>query len=142
MVRMVLLGLVSLLFAGAATGSVAAGARTLSVTGKPPFQSVTVAHITRAPGQEQTLTVTLAPETAATTILQLIVTYPGGSTQTVLDQTFGSAATLAWTVPAEAQAGMAHFSVRASDCGCGPRSAGAMPVVQASTTEGSFFVGD
>jgi hypothetical protein len=105
-----------------------------------PFQRVVVAQPTIAPGREQTISVTLEQAASTTTVLQLEVTYAGGATQDVLDQTVGSTATLNWLVPDDAQVGEAKFRLKSSGCGCGDRSSATGPTDIESMVEGHFFV--
>ena len=105
-----------------------------------PFQRVVVAQPTIAPGSEQTISVTLDQQASTTTVLQLEITYAGGATQDVLDQTVGSTATLNWQVPGDTQSGEAKFRLKSSGCGCGDRSSATGPTDVESTVEGHFIV--
>ena len=100
----------------------AAPAAALPVGAKAPFRLVVVEQQTIAAGAEQAISVTLDQQAATTTILQLTITYPGGETQDVLDQTLGSTATLNWLVPDDVRSGEARFRLTTSGCGCGDRS--------------------
>jgi hypothetical protein len=111
-----------------------------SIPVKAPFQHVVVAQPTIAPGREQTISITLDQQAPTTTILQLEITYAGGATQDVLDQTVGSTATLNWLVPGDTQSGEASFRLKSSGCGCGDRSSATGPTDIESTVEGHFFV--
>ena len=121
-------------------GSVQQAALTLLDRADPFFNQVVVDRISAAPGSEQTLHVTLNDPGAVTTIFQLAVTYANGVTQTVLDETMGSEATLSWVVPANAGVGAARFELTTSGCGCGDRSRPSNPVGGESTAEGHFYV--
>ena len=111
-----------------------------SIAVKAPFQRVVVAQPTIAPGGEQAISVTLEQAASTTTVLQLEITYAGGATQDVLDQTVGSTATLNWLVPDDAQVGEAKFRLKSSGCGCGDRSSATGPTDIESMVEGHFFV--
>lgn len=136
MLRLLLLLLSSLLLVGSVAA--AAGLRLAA----PPFREVLVARQMAAAGGEQSLTVTLDQQAATTTILRLTITYPGGATQEVLDQTFGSTATLTWQVPAGAAPGEASFRLVTSGCGCGDRSSATLAADREYTLDGAFFVTD
>jgi hypothetical protein len=138
MVRLILLGLALILVAGC--GAPAAPAAALPVAAKAPFRQVVVEQQTIAAGAEQAISVTLDQQAATTTILQLTITYPGGETQDVLDQTLGSTATLNWLVPDDIRSGEARFRLKTSGCGCGDRSSAAELTDLETTVEGSFFV--
>jgi hypothetical protein len=109
---------------------------------EPPFLSVAVEQEKVAPGREQALAVTLDADGATTIILQLTITYPGGTTQAMIDQTFGQTATLNWLVPGDAQRGVAQFQLKTSGCGCGDRSLAGASTDLESTAEGYFYVGE
>lgn len=112
----------------------------LPVAVEAPFRQVVVQRQTIAPGAEQAISVRLDQQATTTTILQLKITYPGGATQDVLDQTFGSTATINWLVPENVQSGEARFLLKTSGCGCGDRSGATGPTELESTVEGHFFV--
>jgi hypothetical protein len=141
MARLFLLVLALFLVAGCGEPAApAAPATALPVAAKAPFRQVVVERQTIAAGAEQAISVTLDQRAATTTILQLTITYPGGETQDVLDQTLGSTATLNWLVPDDIRSGEARFRLKTSGCGCGDRSGTAELTDLESTVEGSFFV--
>jgi len=121
-------------------GSVHQSAPTLLERVDPFFRQVVIERVAAAPGGEQAIHVTLHDPGAVTTIFQLAVTYANGVSQTVLDETMGSEATLSWVVPANAGAGAARFELTTSGCGCGDRSRPSSSVSGESTAEGHFYV--
>ncbi len=121
-------------------GSIHQATPTLLARVDPFFRQVVVERVAATPGGEQALHVTLHDPGAVTTILQLAVTYANGVTQSVLDETMGSEATLSWVVPANAGAGAARFALTTSGCGCGDRSRPSNTVSGESTAEGHFYV--
>lgn len=135
MLRLILLLCFPILFAGSIDP-----AALLPTTLEAPFQQVVVQRGAIVAGQEQAIAIKLDKATATTTILELTVTYPDGTTQQVLDQTLGRTADIAWQVPPGTAVGMAHFAVVTSGCGCGDRSAATSPIDLESTATGHFFV--
>ncbi len=135
MIRIIGLLCLSLLFAG----SIQAKSARLATT-EPPFQQVAVMYDVAAPGQEQTLTITLDQPGGLVTIFRLGITYANGATQEVLDETMSNNSTISWVVPADAGAGMARYQLSTSGCGCGDRSRPAGPVNIESSAEGVFLV--
>ncbi len=135
MLRLIVLLCLSVLFAS----SVEAKSSRLA-TVEPPFRQVMVEHETVTPGQEQSISIALDQPGGRTTIFQLAITYPSGATQDVLAETVSSDATISWLVPPDAGAGVAHYKLTTSGCGCGERSRPASPVNIESRAEGLFFV--
>lgn len=140
MTRLILLLCACIISAGCGGASTVPPAAMDSIPVKAPFQSVVVAQPTIAPGGEQTIAVTLEQQAPTTTILQLQITYAGGATQDVIDQTVGSTATLNWLVPDDAKSGDAKFRLKSSGCGCGDRSSVTGPTDIETMVEGHFFV--
>jgi hypothetical protein len=143
LLRVLLLLLSSLLVvvsAGAAGSAPLVAAGALQLAAAPPYQEVLLARQAVARGEEQSLAVTLAGEPAATTILQLTITYPDGTTQEVLDQTVGRTATITWQVPATAAPGVASFELQTSGCGCGERTIGATVANPQGLLAGAFAI--
>jgi hypothetical protein len=140
MTRLILLLCACIISAGCSQAPTAKSPQVDSISVKAPFQRVVVAQPTIAPGGEQTISVTLEQGASTTTVLQLEITYTGGATQDVLDQTVGSTATLEWLVPDDAQTGEARFQLKSSGCGCGDRSSATGPTDIESMVEGHFFV--
>ena len=140
MTRLLLLLCACIMSAGCSQPSTVQSSTLQSIPVKAPFQRVVVAQPTVAPGSEQTISITLDQQAPTTTVLQLEVTYAGGATQDVLDQTVGSTATLNWLVPGDAQSGEAKFRLKSSGCGCGDRSGATSPTDIESMVEGHFFV--
>jgi hypothetical protein len=135
MVRLILLLCFPILLAGSIDPAVL-----LPTAVEAPFQQVAVQRGTVGAGQEQSIAVTLDKSTATTTILELTVTYPDGTTQRVLGQTLGTTADIAWQVPPGTAAGMAQFAVETSGCGCGDRGVAAAPIDLESTATGFFYI--
>ena len=140
MTRLILLLCACIISAGCGGASTMQPSSVDSIPVKAPFQSVVVAQPTIARGGEQAISVTLAQQAPTTTILQLEITYAGGATQDVLDQTVGRTATLNWQVPDDAKSGDAKFRLKSSGCGCGDRSSATGPTDIESMVEGHFFV--
>lgn len=135
MIRIIGLLFLSLLFASSVQAK-----STRFATAEPPFQQVAVMYDVAAPGQEQTLAITLDQPGGFVTIFRLVVTYANGATQDVLDETMSNNTTISWVVPADAGAGVARYRLSTSGCGCGDRSRPASPVNTESSAEGVFFV--
>ena len=140
MTRLILLLCTCIISAGCGQTSTVPPSSVDSIRVQAPFQSVVVEQPTIAPGGAQTISVTLEQGASTTTVLQLEVTYAGGATQDVFDQTVGSTATLEWLVPGDAQSGEARFRLKSSGCGCGDRSSATGPTDIESMVEGHFFV--
>jgi hypothetical protein len=140
MTRLLLLLCACIISAGCSKNQPAQSASVDAIAVKAPFQRVVVEVPTIAPGGEQAISVTLDQQASTTTVLQLEITYAGGATQDVLDQTVGSTATLNWQVPGDTQSGEAKFRLKSSGCGCGDRSSTTGPTDIESTVEGHFFV--
>jgi hypothetical protein len=140
MTRLLLLLCACIISAGCGQNKPAQSASVNAIAVKAPFQRVVVEEPTIRPGGEQTISVTLDQGATTTTVLQLEVTYAGGATQDVLDQTVGSTATLNWLVPGDTQSGEARFRLKSSGCGCGDRSSATGPTDIESTVEGHFVV--
>ena len=140
MTRLLLLLCACIISAGCSKNQPAQSASVDAIAVKAPFQRVVVEVPKIAPGGEQTISVTLDQQAPTTTVLQLEITYAGGATQDVLDQTVGSTATLNWLVPGDAHTGEANFRLKSSGCGCGDRSSATGPTDIESTVEGHFFV--
>ncbi|MFN8469382.1 MAG: hypothetical protein U0X20_27755 [Caldilineaceae bacterium] len=140
MTRLLLLLCACIISAGCGQPPTVGASSVGSIAVQAPFQRVVVAQPTIAPGGEQAISVTLELGASTTTVLQLEITYTGGTTQDVLDQTVGSTATLNWLVPDDAQSGEAKFRLKSSGCGCGDRSSATGPTDIESTVEGHFFV--
>jgi len=136
MARLLCLLVLSVLVAG----SVRPALPSLLDRASPLFRRVDVEHATAAPGDAQTLSVTLNQPAGTTTIFQLAITYANGATQDVVGETISSAATLSWIVPPDAAAGTARFKLASTGCGCGDRSRPANPISTESTAEGHFSV--
>jgi hypothetical protein len=135
MLRALLLLMAAVLMVGSIDG---AAAQRVPVT--PPFQRVVLQHRILGRGAEQEIAVALEPQTAVPAVFQLSITYADGTTQDVLDQSFGRTANITWQVPAGAPEGTAFFRLKTSGCGCGDRSSSSGSAAREAVVEGTFYV--
>jgi hypothetical protein len=132
--------LLTLLFSGALQGAAAPPAYVRILAPDALFAQIDVASPILLPGDTQNLQVQLDKRASSLTILQLVVAYPNGKEEQVVNATVGAQTTLSWVIPASAGAGMAHFTLTSSDCGCGEHGVGQLPSSTESRAEGWFWI--
>ncbi|MFN8490077.1 MAG: hypothetical protein U0350_20990 [Caldilineaceae bacterium] len=125
-------------------GSVAQASTAPALAGNslPPnsaFSELTLATNVLQMGTDGNLHVTLKHATNQLTILTLTITYPNGSTQSVVHSTLGKEATLEWTVPAATGIGRATYQIALGGCGCGEHNA-VQPDAAQTVATGAFTV--
>lgn len=103
------------------------------------FSELTLATPLLQMGADGNLHVMLKHATNQLTILTLTITYPNGSTQSVVHSTLGKEATIEWTVPAGAGRGRATYQIALGGCGCGEHNV-VQPDAAQTVATGSFTV--
>jgi hypothetical protein len=104
------------------------------------FEQATLRSGALRAGETQELHLVLQNGGGSETIFQVTITYANGVEQQVVDATTARATTLAWTIPADAGAGVANFALTTTGCGCGVRTLTQTTTTLEGKAEGQFRV--